>query len=113
MVAESATAHGVHLRYADIAETPAKCRSLLERAGFEVIEVRTELAHAEPIELSKAVAFYESRLDHPAWHILSQAEPETREAIRSDYVRRLKSAAVAGYLPNDTVLNLAFGRRPM
>lgn len=113
MVAESAAAQGVHLPYADAADTQAKCRSLLEMAGFEVMAVRTELAHTEPIELSHAIAFYESRLDHPAWHALSQAEPAMREAIRSDYVRRLRSAAVAGYVPNDTALNLAFGRRPM
>ncbi len=112
-IAESAAAHGVHLPYADVADTPGKCRSLLETAGFEVMAVRTELTHTDPIELSHAIAFYESRLDHPAWHALSQAEPETREAIRSDYVRRLTSAAVAGYVLNDTALNLSFGRRPM
>ncbi len=113
MVAESAAAHDLHLPYADVADTPAKCGLLLEMAGFEVLAVRTELADAEPIELSHAIAFYESRLDHPAWRALGQAEPETREAIRSDYVRRLRSAAVAGYVPNDTALNLAFGRRPI
>jgi ubiquinone/menaquinone biosynthesis C-methylase UbiE len=110
--ADIAAEHGVHLTYADIADTPNKCRSLLEGAGFEVVAVRTELANTNPIELSEAIAFWDTRLDHPAWRALHEAQSITREAIRSEYVDRVAKAAVAGYVPNVTALNFAFGRKP-
>jgi len=111
IIAEIAAEHGVHLTYAGIADTPAKCRSLLEEAGFEVVAVRTELANTNPIELSEAIAFWDTRLDHPAWRALNEAQSTTREAMRSEYVDRVKAAAVAGYVPNITALNFAFGRK--
>lgn len=112
MMAEIAAGHGVLLAYADIADTPNKCRSLLKGAGFEVVAVRTELANTNPIELSDAIAFWDKRQDHPAWRALSEAQSITREAMRSEYVDRVTEAAVAGYVPNITALNFAFGRKP-
>jgi ubiquinone/menaquinone biosynthesis C-methylase UbiE len=112
MIADIVAGHGVHLTYADIADTPNKCRSLLEEAGFEVVAVRTELANTNPIELSAAIAFWDTRLDHPAWRALKEAQSTTREAMRSEYADRVTAAAVAGYVPNDTALNFAFGRKP-
>jgi len=112
MIADIVAGHGVHLTYADIADTPNKCRSLLEEAGFEVVAVRTELANTNPIEVSEAIAFWDTRLDHPAWRALKEAQSTTREAMRSEYADRVTAAAVAGYVPNDTALNFAFGRKP-
>jgi ubiquinone/menaquinone biosynthesis C-methylase UbiE len=112
MIADVAAEHGVHLTYADIADTPAKCRSLLEEAGSEVVAVRTELANTDPIELREAIAFWDARRGHPAWRALNEAQSITREAMRSEYVERVTAAAVAGYVPNDTALNFAFGRKP-
>ena len=112
VIADVAAKHGVHLTYADIADTSAKCRSLLEEAGYEVVAVRTELANADPIELSEAIAFWDSRLDHPAWRVLKDAQSSAREAVRSEYVDHVTAAAVAGYVPNVTALNFAFGRKP-
>lgn len=110
-IAEIAAEHGVHLTYADIADTQSKCRSLLEGAGFEVVDVRTELANSHPIELAKAIAFWDGRMDHPVWRALHQAPPPTREAIRSEYVSRVTAGAVDGCVPNDTALNFALGRK--
>jgi ubiquinone/menaquinone biosynthesis C-methylase UbiE len=111
-IAEIAAEHGVHLTYADLADTRSKCRSLLEGAGFEVVDVRTELANSKPIELAKAIAFWDERIGHPAWRALSQAEPTTREAMRSEYITSVTAAVVNGYVPNDTALNFALGRKP-
>jgi SAM-dependent methyltransferase len=112
MIADIAAEHGVHLTYADIADTPDKCRSLLKEAGFEVVAVRTELANTNPIELGEAIAYWDTRLDHPAWRALNEAQSSTREAMRSEYVDGVTAAAVSGYVPNDTALNFAFGRKP-
>jgi ubiquinone/menaquinone biosynthesis C-methylase UbiE len=111
-IAEIAAAHGVRLTYADIADTPSKCRSLLEGAGFEVVDVRTELANSRPLELDKAIAFWDERMDHPAWQALNQAQPATRVAMRSEYVESVTAAAaVHGRVPNETALNFVFGRK--
>src|SRR5699024_4201715 len=38
-VVEVAARHGVHLAYGDIADTPGKCRALLEGAEFEILDI--------------------------------------------------------------------------
>ncbi len=111
-VAEIAAEHGVRLTYADVADTPGKCRSLLEGAGFEAINVGTERVNSSPMELGKALAFYDERLDHPAWQALKQASQGTREAVRSQYVDSITAAAVDGYVANDMALNFSYGRKP-
>ena len=111
-IAEVAAQHGVNLGYADVADTPAKCRLLLEGAGFEVVAIRTELADTSPVELGKAVAFWDDHIDHPAWGALKGALPATRKAIQSAYIDSVTAAAVAGQVPNDTALNFVFGRKP-
>ena len=111
-IAEIAARHGVNLGYADLADTPAKCRSLLEGAEFEVLAIRTELADTTPVELGKAAAFWDDHIDHPAWRTLNEAPSATREAIRSAYIDSVTAAAVDGQVPNDTALNFAFGRKP-
>ena len=112
MVAEIASRHGVRLGYAEVADTPGKCRSFLEEAGFQVVAVTTELADTAPIELGKAVRFWDDHIDHPAWQALKEAPPATRDAIRSAYADGVAAVAVDGQVPNDTALNFAFGRRP-
>lgn len=112
LMAEIAARYGVHLRYADVADTVGKCRSLLEGAGFELVAVRTELADTTPIELGKAITFWDDHLDHPGWRILKAAPSATRDAMRSAYVDTVTAAATAGYVPNDTALNFVFGRKP-
>jgi SAM-dependent methyltransferase len=112
MAVDIAARHGVHLTYADVADTPGKCRLLLEEAGFEVLDVRTEIANSHPIKLSKAIEFWDNHLDHPAWQALNQAQPPTREAIRSEYVDHVTAVAVTGHVPNDIALNFAFGSKP-
>jgi ubiquinone/menaquinone biosynthesis C-methylase UbiE len=111
-IADIAADHGVRLTYSDVADTPSKCRSLLEGAGFEVVNVRTDLANSSPLELGKAIAFWDERIDHPAWQALNQVPHTTREAMRSEYISSITAATVDGYVPNDTALNFAFGRRP-
>jgi hypothetical protein len=111
-IADIAADHGVRLAYSDVADTPSKCRSLLEGAGFQVVNVRTDLANSSPLELGKAIAFWDERIDHPAWQALNQVPHTTREAMRSEYVSSITAATVDGYVPNDTALNFAFGRRP-
>ncbi len=112
LIADIAAEHGVHLAYADVADTPDKCRALLREAGFEVVSIRSELADSTPMTTGEAIAFWDNHLDHPAWQALGRATPATREAIRAAYVDRVTATASSGYVANDVALNFTFGRRP-
>ncbi len=112
LIADIAAEHGVHLAYADVADTPDKCRALLEDAGFEVVSIRTELADCTPMETGKAIAFWDDHLDHPAWRALRSARPTTRDAIRAAYVDHVTANGATGYVANDVALNFGVGRKP-
>ena len=111
-IAEIASAHGIWLGYAEVADTPAKCRAFLEGAGFEVLSITIELADTAAVELTEAIAFLDERIDHPAWKALKDAPTATRQAVRAAYVASIEAEAVDGRVSNDTALNVAFGRRP-
>ena len=111
-IAKIASAHRVRLGYAEAADTPGKCRSLLEGARLEVVAITTELADTSPVGLDAAIAFLDDHIDHPAWRALREAPAETRAAIRTAYVASVNAAAVDGQVSNDTALNFVFGRRP-
>ena len=113
IVAEIASEHGVRLDYADVADTPGKCRRFLEEAGFEVVSITTEVASTTLIEVGKAVAFWDDHIDHPAWQALKEAQPAIREAMRAAYIDAIMAATIDGRVPNDTALNFAFGRKPL
>ena len=112
-VAKVAAAHGVRLGYADMADTPAKCRTFLEEAGFEPLSITTELVDTRPVAINEAAAFFDERIDHPAWRALKDAPAATRRAVRAAYLTDVEAEAVDGRVPNDTALNVAFGRRPL
>jgi hypothetical protein len=84
----------------------------VEGAGFEAVNIRTEFVNSSSLELAKAIAFWDERIDHPAWQALKQLPQTAREAMRSEYVSSVTAAAVDGYVPNDTALNFAFARKP-
>lgn len=112
-IAQAAFAQGIRLEYADVADTPGKCRALLENAGFEVLSIATELAETRPAAFDEAIAFMDEHMDHPAWKARSDAPLTLRQAVRAAYLADIEAEAVDGWVSNDTALNLAFGRRPL
>ena len=111
-IAAAAASQNVYLAYDYVADTALKCRALLQQAGFEAIEVRTELVNASPVELAEAIAFWDERLDHPAWRSLKEAPQPLRHAAHVQYLRDITAQAVDGIFPNDKAQNFAHGRKP-
>ena len=109
--AEAAAKQNILLTYNEVADTPAKCRFLLREAGFHEVNVRTEIVSSSPIDLAKAVGFWDAHLDHPAWEPLRKAPHHARDAARSDYIRSLESSCMHGYVPNEIALNFVVGRK--
>jgi ubiquinone/menaquinone biosynthesis C-methylase UbiE len=112
MVAEAAKEQGVYLAYDFVADTPSKCQTLLKQAGFEVTAVNTEVVNDDFIEVPKAIAFLDERLDHPAWRALKDAPQRTRDAIRETFMARITRNAAGSRIPNKVVQNFAYGRKP-
>lgn len=82
-IAAAAASQNVYRLYDSVADMPLKCRSLLQQAGFEAIEVHTEVVNTSPIELAEAIAFCDERLDHPAWPSLNEAPESVRHTARA------------------------------
>jgi ubiquinone/menaquinone biosynthesis C-methylase UbiE len=110
---EIAARHGIHLSYGEAADTPDKCRALIKAAALEVLDVRTELANTTPMSMQDAIAFWDQRIDHPAWKPIKEATSSVRRTMRSDFVRSIEADAVNGYVPNDTALNFSYARQPI
>ena len=69
-VAEAAAEQGISLGYDGVADTPSKCRELLEHAGFVDISVEEVVVSDDPVSMQDAIAFTDQRMDHPAWRAL-------------------------------------------
>jgi len=62
--------------------------------------------------LDRALAFWNSRLGHPAWQALAQSPPALREAVRAAYEEEVRADAVDGMVPTRTALRFSLGREP-
>ncbi len=111
-VVEAAAARGVSLAFADLADTPDKCAALLQAAALDVVSIGQAVVLSDPLELDRAIAMYDERVDHPAWRPSREAPPATRAAIRSDFIRNIAAAAVDGRVVNDVALCFSVGSRP-
>jgi ubiquinone/menaquinone biosynthesis C-methylase UbiE len=93
-------------------DAPAKPFGISQTiAEITAAHVFIQLANSRTVAPGKAIAFWDERLDHPAWQALRQAQPATREAMRCKYVDSVTARAVDGRVPNETAVNLAFGRK--
>lgn len=110
-IAAAAAAHGVILPYDVVADTPAKCRALLEVAGFETLALQTEVVSDDLVEVAEARAFFETRLDHPAWRAFAEAPAKTRDLIRDAYNRMVAESATAGQVRSEVAQHFVYGRR--
>lgn len=111
MIAEAAAGYGVTLPYDTVADTAAKCRALLEDAGLEAVAVQTEVVSEDSVDVAKAIAFLEERLDHPAWRALKEAPERSRALIREAFVGRVLENATAGRVQSRVVQHFVYGRK--
>ena len=110
-VGEAAAEQGIHLDYDSVADTPVKCRELLEAAGCIDVSVEKLVVSDAPVSMQDAISFMDQRMDHPAWRALDEAPEQKRQAVRSNYVNTLERSAAEGMMPNTVALNFAFGTK--
>ncbi|SFS20531.1 Methyltransferase domain-containing protein [Granulicella pectinivorans] len=111
MVAEAAAAQGILLPYDTVADTPTKCRALLEDAGLIATHIATEVVSDDWVELDKAIAFLEERMDHPAWRALQDAPENAREATRNAYAEIIQKRARAHRFQSKVAQHFVYGRK--
>jgi ubiquinone/menaquinone biosynthesis C-methylase UbiE len=110
-VAEAAAKQGIRLDYDSVADTPAKCRELLECAGFTDVCAERTVVSDDSVSMRDAISFMDQRIDHPAWRALKDAAPQRRQAVRSIYVSTLERNATEGMVPNTVALNFTYGTK--
>ena len=110
-VAEAAAEQGIHLDYDSVADTPAKCRELLECEGFIDVSVEKLVVSDDPVSMRDAIVFMDQRVDHPAWRALKEVPEQKRQAVRSNYLSTLERSAVEGMVPNTVALNFTYGTK--
>jgi hypothetical protein len=111
VIAEAAVAQGILLPYDSAGDSLDKCRDLLQQAGFEAITITTQAVSDDPIELTRAIAFLDERLDHPAWRVLQEAPQYKRDAIRAAYTAKITKLAVNNCVPDVVAQNFAYGQK--
>jgi len=109
--AEAAATHGIELAYDTAADTPEKCRALLHQADFAVTAIETHIVSDERMELSKAIASMEERIDHPAWSAVKSAPGEVRAAIRETFIASITRRAKDDQVQNTVAQHFVYGRK--
>jgi ubiquinone/menaquinone biosynthesis C-methylase UbiE len=110
-IAAAARGQGLALPYDTVADTPEKCRALLEFAGLQVTQVVTEVVADDLVTVDEAIRFFEERRDHPAWRVLREASRGSREAVRDAFLRGVKEEAVAGRVRSTVAQHFVYGRK--
>lgn len=103
--------YGVSLVFNDLTGTEEKCYLLLQEAGFEDVEVKTE-QFGSYISLSQAKAAWEGSIKHPLCRLLGQLEPEQLEQAKAEYFAELEALVTDKGIWNDITTFFVLGRKP-
>ena len=101
--------YGVELIFSDLTGTEKKCYTLLQEAGFENVEVKTE-QFGGYISLSEAKAMWESSIKHPLCRPLLQLKPEQLEQGKGEYFAELETLVTDKGIWNDITTFFVLGR---
>ncbi|MGQ4648453.1 methyltransferase domain-containing protein [Lyngbya aestuarii] len=102
--------YGVSLLFSDLTGTEEKCHALLQEAGFEDIEVKTEQLGSY-ISLSQAKKTWDGSLNHPLCRPLKQLSPEQLEQVKVEYFAELEALVTDQGIWNDITTFFILGRK--
>ncbi len=111
MIARAAFENGISLPYDTVADTPDRCRVLLQGAGLKATRISTEVVSHEFISVDDAIKFLDERLDHPAWRALSNAPKHVRDATRAAYIESINERAVADRIESEVAQNFVYAQK--
>lgn len=104
-----AARYGVSLIFSDLTGTEKKCYTLLQEAGFEDVEVKTE-QFGSYISLSETKGVWEGSLKHPLCRPLGQLEPQL-EQVKTECLAEIELLVTDKGLWNDITTFFVLGRK--
>jgi len=102
--------YGVSLIFSYLTGTEEKCYSLLQKAGFEDVKVKTE-QYGSYISLSEAKKSWEGSLKFPLCRPLEQLSREQLQQAKADYFTELEALATDKGIWNDITTFFVLGRK--
>ncbi|HBE33081.1 MAG TPA: methyltransferase [Cyanobacteria bacterium UBA11369] len=106
--------YGVSLIYNDITGTAEKCHNLLQQAGFEGIEVKTE-QYGNYISLEQAKQMWIANPNSPTPGLLtnplSQLSPPQLEQAKAEFDAELQTLVTEQGIWNDITIYFTLGRK--
>jgi ubiquinone/menaquinone biosynthesis C-methylase UbiE len=88
--------------------TVEKCQSILEKTGFEAIEIKTEEYEGRYISLEQA----KQKFNVSYYPAISQLSLEQLEQMKAEFDAQLEALATETGIWNDCIALFAFGRKP-
>lgn len=111
IIADVAEAHAIELPYATLANTVQKCSDLLERSGFEVVEINQELMQEHTMPMAQALSVWEKSLAHPAWHKLARLPESQLKQMQAEFETRVRAQASNDTVVSKIVMHVVTGRK--
>lgn len=102
--------YGVSLIFNDLTGTETKCYTLLQQAGFDDIEIKTE-QYGGYISLSAAKKSWEGSLKYPLCRPLEQLSREQLQQAKADYFTQLEALETDKGIWNDITTFFVLGRK--
>ena len=102
--------YGIEIIMSDLTGTEAKCRSLLEAAGYQNIEIITE-QYGSYINLEPSAAkSWEASLQHPHCDPLLALNSEELAAVKTEYISELEALMTEKGIWNDITTYFAIAK---
>ena len=102
--------YGISLIFNDLTGTEEKCYAVLQEAGFESVEVKTE-QFGRYISLSEVKGSWEGSFKHPLCYQLMQLKPEQLEEAKAEYLAELEALVTDKGIWNDITTFFVLGRK--
>ena len=103
--------YGVNLTMNDLTGTPAKCRSLLEAAGYKDIEITSEQYGSYITLESSASKSWNTSFQHPHCSPLLNLPSKELEQVRVEYINELKALVTEQGLWNDIMTYFVIAKK--
>lgn len=102
--------YGVSLIFSELTGTEKKCYTILQEAGFEDVEVKTE-QFGNYISLSETKGMWENSLKHPLCRPLEQLSSEQLQQAKAEYSAEIDLLVTAQGIWNDITTFFVLGRK--
>lgn len=106
-----ARSYGINIVMSDLTGTKAKCRSLLETAGYRDIQIITEQYGSYITLEPSASKSWDISLQHPHCHPLLKLKPQELEQAKVEYVRELEALVTEKGIWNDITTYFVTGSK--